>query len=250
MTRIIFCGWNGRMGKNIAELVEADPDAQIVAGIDLVEGKADFPTYTWDDKLSEEADVIIDFSSPKALKDVLPLALERKIPVVFCTTGYSEEQLAQIKEASKQIAVLKSGNMSLGINTMMKLVKAAAEILANNGFDIEIVEKHHNQKLDAPSGTALMLADAANSGCGNKCEYVYGRSDRREKRPQNEIGISSVRGGSIVGEHEVILAGLDEVVEIKHTAYSRAIFGKGAIAAAKFLATQPAGMYDMSNVIG
>ena len=170
--------------------------------------------------------------------------------VVLCTTGYSPEQLDRIEAASKNIAILRSANMSLGINTMAKLIQEAARILATNGFDIEVVEKHHNQKLDAPSGTALLLADAMQKVLDEEYEYVYDRSGRRMKRPKNEIGISAVRGGSIVGEHEVIFAGLDEVIEIKHTAYSRAVFAKGAVSAARFLCGKPAGMYDMSAVVG
>ena len=175
--------------------------------------------------------------------------MEKKLPCVLCTTGLSQEQLEKIERASQQIAVLRSANMSLGINLLLKLLKNAAGVLAPAGFDMEVVEKHHNQKVDAPSGTALALADSMNEELGNTYTYVYDRSGRRQKRPEKEIGISAVRGGSIVGEHDVIFAGMDEVITFSHTAYSRAIFGKGAVQAAKYLAGKPAGKYNMGDVI-
>ena len=175
---------------------------------------------------------------------------KRNMPVVLCTTGLSEEQLARVEESAKKIAVLKSANMSLGINTLLKLVQDAAKVLATAGFDMEIVEKHHNLKVDAPSGTALALADSLNEAMDNQYHYVYDRSTVRQKRDAKEIGISALRGGTIVGEHEVIFAGTDEVIEFKHTAYSRSVFGKGAVEAAKFLAGKESGMYDMSDVVG
>ena len=171
------------------------------------------------------------------------------MPVVVCTTGLSKEQLERVEQLSKSVAVLKSANMSLGINTLFKLVQDAAKVLANAGFDIEIVEKHHNQKLDAPSGTALALADSINEAMDNQYEYIYDRSQKREKRDKKELGLSAVRGGTIVGEHEIIFAGIDEVIEFKHTAYSKAVFAKGSVSAAKFLAGKTAGMYDMRDVI-
>ena len=250
MTNIIFCGCFGRMGNVVRQIVKENEDQAIVAGVDICEGTAEFPVYKVITDVKESADVIIDFSSPKALDSILDYAVSKNVPVVLCTTGYSEEQLAQIKKASEKVAILRSANMSLGINTLVKLLKTATEILANNGYDIEIVERHHNQKKDAPSGTALLLADAINKTADGKYDYVYDRSARREARPKNEIGISAVRGGSIVGDHEVIFAGLDEVIEINHRAYSRSVFAKGAVSAAAFLAGKPAGMYDMSNVIG
>jgi 4-hydroxy-tetrahydrodipicolinate reductase len=250
MVKIIFCGCFGRMGNAVRQIVKDSSDAQIVAGVDICEGNAEFPVYKVITDVKESADVIIDFSSPKALDSILGYATEKNVPVVLCTTGYSEEQLGEIKEASGKVAMLRSANMSLGINTVAKLIQTAAQILAGNGYDIEIVERHHNQKKDAPSGTALLLADAINSACDGKYEYVYDRSGRREVRPKDEIGISAVRGGSIVGDHEVIFAGLDEVVEIKHTAYSRNVFAKGAVSAALFLAGKPAGMYTMTDVVG
>lgn len=211
--------------------------------------KNSYPVFTDIDACQVEADAIIDFSSAKAT-DKLEYSAARQIPVVLCSTGLSQEQLAKVEETSRKVAVLKSANMSLGINTLLKLVQDAARVLAAAGFDMEIVEKHHRLKLDAPSGTALALADSINEAMDNQYHYVYDRSQKREKRDDKEIGISAVRGGTIVGEHEIIFAGQDEVIEFKHTAYSKAIFGKGAVEAAKFLAGKPAGRYDMSDVIG
>ena len=251
MVKIIMHGCNGHMGQVISGIVEKDPDAEIVAGIDIVDqGKNSYPVFTDIDACQVEADAIIDFSSAKATDKLLEYSAARQIPVVLCSTGLSEEQLAKVEETSKIVAVLKSANMSLGINTLLKLVQDAAKVLATAGFDMEIVEKHHRLKVDAPSGTALALADSINEAMDNKYHYVYDRSQKREKRDDKEIGISAVRGGTIVGEHEIIFAGQDEVIEFKHTAYSKAIFGKGAVEAAKFLAGKPAGRYDMSDVIG
>lgn len=251
MVKIIMHGCNGHMGQVISGIVEKDPDAEIVAGIDIADqGKNSYPVFTDIDACQVEADAIIDFSSAKATDKLLEYSAARQIPVVLCSTGLSEEQLAKVEETSKKVAVLKSANMSLGINTLLKLVQDAARVLATAGFDMEIVEKHHRLKVDAPSGTALALADSINEAMDNKYHYVYDRSQKREKRDDKEIGISAVRGGTIVGEHEIIFAGQDEVIEFKHTAYSKAIFGKGAVEAAKFLAGKPAGRYDMSDVIG
>ena len=250
MTRIIMCGCNGAMGRMITGIVNEDAEAEIVAGIDMVDTKEHcYPVFQKLADCDVEADALIDFSTPKILDDILTFSKEKKVPVVLCTTGYDDEQLAKIEEAATQTAVLKSANMSLGINTLLNLLKSAAKVLAEAGFDMEIVEKHHKHKLDAPSGTALALADSMNEALGNAYHYTYDRSDRREERDPKEIGISAVRGGNIVGEHEVIFAGEDEVIEFKHTAYSKAIFGKGAIEAAKFLAGKPAGKYDMADVI-
>ena len=251
MVKIIMHGCNGHMGQVISGIVEKDPDAEIVAGIDIADqGKNSYPVFTDIDTCQVEADAIIDFSSAKATDKLLEYSAARQIPVVLCSTGLSEEQLAKVEETSKKVAVLKSANMSLGINTLLKLVQDAAKVLATAGFDMEIVEKHHRLKVDAPSGTALALADSINEAMDNKYHYVYDRSQKREKRDDKESGISAVRGGTIVGEHEIIFAGQDEVIEFKHTAYSKAIFGKGAVEAAKFLAGKPAGRYDMSDVIG
>lgn len=251
MVKIIMHGCNGHMGQVISGIVEKDPDAEIVAGIDTADqGKNSYPVFTDIDACQVEADAIIDFSSAKATDKLLEYSAARQIPVVLCSTGLSQEQLAKVEETSRKVAVLKSANMSLGINTLLKLVQDAAKVLAAAGFDMEIVEKHHRLKLDAPSGTALALADSINEAMDNQYHYVYDRSQKREKRDDKEIGISAVRGGTIVGEHEIIFAGQDEVIEFKHTAYSKAIFGKGAVEAAKFLAGKPAGRYDMSDVIG
>ena len=250
MTRVIMHGCNGRMGQMISGLCTADPEIEIVAGVDTyTEQKNDYPVFASIDQCDVAADAIIDFSNASAVDGLLDYCETKQIPVVLCSTGLSEEQLAKVDEASKKVAVLKSANMSLGINTLMSLLKQAVKVLAPAGFDVEIVEKHHNQKLDAPSGTALALADSINEAMDNRYEYVYDRSDRRAKRDKKELGISAVRGGTIVGEHEVIFAGTDEVIEFKHTAYSRAVFGKGAIQAAKFLHGKAAGYYDMSDVI-
>lgn len=250
MVNIIMHGCNGHMGQVISGLVAQDADAQIVAGIDRADdGKNDYPVFTDIEECQTPADVLIDFSSAKATDTLLEYCEKRQLPVVLCTTGLSEEQLAKVEETVKNVAVLKSANMSLGINTLLKLLQDAAKVLATAGFDMEIVEKHHHLKLDAPSGTALALADSLNEAMDNQYHYIYDRSQKREMRDEKEIGISAVRGGTIVGEHEVIFAGPDEVIEFKHTAYSKAVFGKGAIEAAKFLAGKPAGRYDMSDVI-
>lgn len=251
MTRIIMHGCNGKMGQVITEIVKEDEDAQIVAGIDIADNKDnEYPVFTDIDACDVNADVIIDFAAAAAVDKLLDYAKRTKTPVVLCTTGLSEEQLQKVSETSKEVAVLKSANMSLGINTLIKLLKDAANVFAPAGYDIEIVEKHHNQKVDAPSGTALALADSINASQGNVYEYIYDRSKVRQKRDRKELGISAVRGGTIVGEHEVIFAGIDEVIEFKHTAYSKSVFAKGAVEAGKFLSGKPAGMYDMADVIG
>lgn len=251
MVRIIMHGCNGKMGQVITGLVADDPNAQIVAGIDIADNRDNgYPVFTDIKKCDVAADVIVDFAAAAAVDALLDYSVEKQIPVVLCTTGLSDEQLARVKESSKKVAILKSANMSLGINTLMKLLKDAANVFAPAGYDIEIVEKHHNQKVDAPSGTAIALADSINEARGGEYEYVYDRSQVRKKRDKKEIGISAVRGGTIVGEHEVIFAGIDEVIEFKHTAYSKSVFAKGAVEAAKFLAGKPEGMYDMADVIG
>lgn len=251
MTKAIMHGCNGKMGQMIAGLIADDEEIELVAGIDARdEGKNPFPVFKDINECNVEADVIIDFSVAPAVDKLLDYCAERKIPCVLCTTGLSSEQLKKIELASQKTAILKSANMSLGINMLLKMLKEATSVLAPAGFDIEIVEKHHNQKLDAPSGTALALGDSINEVLNEEYEYVFDRSQRREKRPQKEIGFSAVRGGTIVGEHDVIFAGSDEVVTFSHTAYSKAVFAKGAIQAAKFLKGKPAGMYNMSHVIG
>ncbi len=250
MTKMIMHGCNGRMGHVIVDLVKEDSDIEVVAGVDAFgESNYDFPVFKSLLDCNVEADVIVDFSNASAVDGLLDYCADKKLPVVLCSTGLSDEQLAKVKDTSSKVAVLKSENMSVGINTLFKVLKEISPLLADAGFDIEIVEKHHNQKLDAPSGTALALADAINEGFDSKYDYTYDRSQRREKRRQNEIGISAVRGGTIVGDHDVIFAGHDEVITLSHRAYSRAVFGKGAIEAAKFLSGKAAGLYDMGDVI-
>lgn len=250
MVKILMHGCNGKMGRMITEIVKNEEDAVIAAGVDKFTGiPNDYPVFKEITQCDVDVDVVIDFSNAGAVDELLDYCVKKSLPVVLCTTGLSDEQLKKVDECSEKIAVLKSANMSMGINLLLKLLKDAAKVLAPAGYDIELVEKHHNQKLDAPSGTALALADSINEAMGNEYEYVYDRSQVRKKRDAKEIGISAVRAGTIVGEHEVIFAGTDEVIEFKHTAYSRSVFAKGAVEAGKFLAGQPAGMYDMGDVI-
>ena len=251
MIRIILHGANGHMGHVVSEIAAEDPDLTIVAGIDAFPGGgSDFPVYTDKDECREEADVIIDFSTAKAVDSLLDYSVRRGIPLVLCTTGLTPETLEHVSKASESVAILRSANMSLGINTIVKLAAEAAKVLYSAGFDIEIEEMHHRRKLDAPSGTALLLADGIKNALDEDPAYVYDRSSRSMARPHDEIGITSLRGGTVVGEHEVVFAGQDEVIRISHSAFSRAIFAKGAAAAAKFLAGKPAGLYSMSDVIG
>ena len=251
MVRAIMHGCNGKMGRAITTLAKEDAEVEIVAGVDAyTEVANEYPVFDSIEKCDVEADVVIDFSNAKAVDGLLDYCVEKQIPVVLCTTGLSEEQLQEVEEASKKVAVLRSANMSLGINLLMQLLKEATKVLSPAGYDIEIVEKHHNKKMDAPSGTALAIADAINEAMDDRYTYKLDRSAERARREANEIGIQAVRGGTIVGEHEVLFCGPDEVIEIKHTAYSKAIFGKGAIQAAQFLKGKKPGMYQMSDVIG
>ncbi len=250
MVKAIMHGCNGRMGTIISDLAAKDGQIEIVAGVDPTgKGRFGYPVFFSISECDVEADVIIDFSNASAIPELLAYCEAKKVPCVLCTTGLSPELLAEVERVSGSAAMLKSANMSLGINLLLKLLKEASHVLANAGFDIEIVEKHHNQKLDAPSGTAIALADSINEEFDGAYEYVYDRSGRRAKRDAKELGISAVRGGSIVGEHDVIFAGQDEVITFSHTAYSRAVFGKGAVEAAKYLAGKASGMYSMSDVI-
>lgn len=250
MVKVIMHGCNGKMGQVITRLAAADPEMEIVAGVDMrAQALNDYPVFGDIGECGVEADVVIDFSNAAAVDRLLDWCGEKQMPVVLCTTGLSEEQLSKVEETAKKTALLKSANMSLGVNLLMKLLQDAAKVLAPEGFDMEIVERHHNQKVDAPSGTAIALADSLKEALEEDYAYVYGRSGQRKKRDSHEIGISAVRGGTIVGEHEVIFAGEDEVIEFKHTAYSKALFAKGAVAAAKFLAGKGPGRYDMSDVI-
>ena len=250
MVNAILNGCNGAMGRVITDIVSKDDGIRIVAGVDVNPlTLADYEVYETLDQCPA-ADVVIDFSSAKATDGVVAYCEKTKTPVVLCTTGLSEEQLERVKALGETTAVLRSANMSLGVNLLFKILKQAAPVLAEAGFDIEILEKHHNQKVDAPSGTALALADAVNESLGNEYHYKYDRTAERVKRDKKEIGIQAIRGGSIVGEHDVIFAGQDEVVTFQHTAYSKAIFAKGAVQGAKFLAGKAPGMYDMADVIG
>lgn len=250
MPKIIISGCNGRMGQTITHLCAEKKDITIVAGFDINPVKlSNYPVYADPMEFSGEADAIIDFSNPATLDGLLNYCTLRGIPCVLCTTGYSNEHLVQISHASTKVPVFRSGNMSLGINLLTALVKKAAAVLGED-YDIEIIEKHHRMKVDAPSGTALMLADAAAASLPFEAEYVYDRHAVRQARGKKEIGISSVRGGTIVGEHEVIFAGTDEVIEFSHTAYSRDVFANGAITAAVYLSNiKTPGIYDMNDVL-
>lgn len=251
MVRAIMHGCSGAMGRVITDLVKGDEELAIVAGVDISEqGTYPYPVYKSLDEVKEKADVIIDFSSARAVDGLLDFCARTGMAVVLCTTGLSEEQTEKAAEVSEKAPVLRSANMSLGVNTLLKLLKEAAPVLYPAGFDVEIVEKHHNKKIDAPSGTALALADAVNESLDHACHYKYDRFSERVPRDSREIGIQSVRGGTIVGEHDVIFAGTDEVITFTHTAYSKAIFAKGAVQAAKFLGGKPAGLYSMADVIG
>ena len=245
MTNILLCGISGKMGKTVLNLLENEKDAKAVCGVAAsAPENADIPVYNSFDEVREKPDVIIDFSSPNALGGLLGYAVKNKIPCVLATTGYSEKQLREIENASKEIAIFKTANFSLGVNLLKKLVRETAFTLGEN-FDIEIIEKHHNKKIDAPSGTALMLAESANSAFEDKKQLLNGRQGKRGR----EIGLHSVRGGTIVGEHEVIFAGEDEIITLSHSARSKAVFAAGAIKAACFLQGKPAGMYDMEDMI-
>ncbi|MCR5484048.1 MAG: 4-hydroxy-tetrahydrodipicolinate reductase [Clostridiales bacterium] len=248
MTDIILCGCFGHMGRVISEIVSERDDCRIVAGIDTATGTADFPVFTSPSLFKGKADVLIDFSHPSALSGVLGYAVENSLPAVIATTGLDERGKEELNKASEKTAIFFSANMSLGVNLLSALSKAAAKVLGKS-YDIEIVEMHHNRKIDAPSGTALLLADEISSALDEKPEYEYNRHDRHVKRPKNEIGIHSVRGGTIVGEHQVIFAGTDEVITLSHSAGSRKIFASGAVNAAIWLKGKAPGIYDMSSMI-
>ncbi len=249
MTNIAICGANGKMGRTVYNCVKDRDDCKVIAGIDLyTEQYADFPIVASPAELPVKPDVIIDFSNPASLDGLLNYCLSTGTPIVVASTGYSDEQITKIKSAAEQIPVFFTFNMSLGINLLVQLAKKAAEVLGDR-FDIEIVEKHHNQKLDAPSGTAIMLANAINETMNNSKQYVYDRHSRRQKRDKSEIGMHAIRGGTIVGEHDVIFAGNDEVITLSHSAASKTVFAEGSIKAAVYLKDQPAGLYDMQMLI-
>lgn len=249
MIKAILSGCNGNMGRVISRLVEKYENVQIVAGIDpKTTSKTSYPIYSDISFFTDKADVIIDFSHPDALPGLLKYARENNTPIVVATTGLSEDHISTLEDHSKFAPVFYSSNMSLGVNLLIDLVKKAAKILENK-FDIEIVEKHHNQKIDAPSGTAIAIANGINSVLEEKHHYVYERQSKREKRTKNEIGIHSVRGGTIVGDHNVIFAGIDEILEFKHIALSREIFAQGALKAAEYMVDKGPAMYSMSDLI-
>jgi len=238
------------MGKTVASIIDNNPDMRIVAGIDITHAENEsFPVFSAPSAFTATADVVVDFSVSEALDGLLEYCLSSNTPLLLCTTGYTPEQIEQIEKASETIPVFRSANMSLGINLLAELIKQACAILGSD-FDVEIVERHHRRKVDAPSGTALMLADAAASALPNDAQYVYERQSIRQARNNNEIGISAVRGGTIVGEHDVIFAGLDEVIELRHAANSRDVFAVGAVRAAAYLASvgKP-GLYTMSDLM-
>lgn len=251
MLKVLISGCNGHMGKVVAEICRETEDVEIAAGFDLLGQKnEDFPVFSSPAEYSGQGDVLIDFSSSGALPSLLEFGIARQIPLVLATTGYSPEQVAQIEAVSRQIPIFRSGNMSLGVNVLMGLVKKAAAALGED-FDIEIVERHHNRKVDAPSGTALMLAHAAAEALPYEPRHIYERQSVRRPREKREIGISSVRGGNIVGDHEVVFAGRDEVIELRHSAMSREVFASGALHAARFLADgKKPGLYSMSDLVG
>ena len=249
MTRIILTGCCGKMGHVIQSIVSSRNDCEIVAGVDVYDSKdCDFPVYSSINEIEQEADVIIDFSNPSLLDSILEYGKSTNTSLVIATTGYDDCQKKQIELASKECAVFFTYNYSMGVNLLASLAKKAVEVLGD-GFDIEIIEKHHNQKIDAPSGTALMLADAINEEVDNRMKYEYDRHSKREKRTKNEIGIHAVRGGTIVGEHEIIFAGRDEIITLSHSARSKEIFAVGAVNAAVFMTGKECGMYDMSQLI-
>lgn len=249
MIKIILCGYNGAMGKHLIEQIEAHPQMEISAGIDRHQNSSyTFNQYTSFADAGISGDVIVDFSHHSVVSSLLDFAISKKIPAVICTTGLDDSIKAKIHDSANEVALFQSGNMSLGINLLIKLAQKAAEVLGED-YDIEIIEKHHHRKLDAPSGTALMIADGINEIFDGKKHYQHGRLGTNAKRTVEEIGIHAVRGGNIVGDHEVIFAGLEEIIEIQHKASSRGVFAKGALRAAEFLVTQGPGLYNMNDLL-
>lgn len=248
MVKVIISGCSGKMGHVVAQEIVARNDVQTAAGIDLRTCACDFPVFPSPAEVNVTADVIIDFSNPSVLLPLLAFAKREKLPIVLCTTGYNDIQVVALKEASRQIPVFYSRNMSLGINLLVELCKRASQVLGS-AFDVEVIEQHHNQKIDAPSGTALMIADAISETRSGETHYVYDRHSQRKKREPSEIGIHSIRGGTIVGEHDVLFAGHHETITISHSAQSKEVFAAGAVNAAAYLAGKPAGLYDMSDLL-
>jgi len=250
MIKVLMHGCNGHMGQIISRIISQYEGIQLAAGVDsYLELPNAFPVFSHISECNIDVDVIIDFSTAKAVMPMLEYAVSKKIPTVVCTTGLSAEDIASIKDASTSIPIFFSANMTLGINLLIALAKRATEILSDSGFDIEIIEKHHNQKIDAPSGTALAIAEAINDTLDNKYTFCYDRSNVHEKRPKKEIGIHAIRGGTFVGEHEILFAGNDEFISLKHQATSKEVFAVGAIKAAKFLAAKATGLYNMEHLI-
>lgn len=249
MTNVVISGCCGKMGRVINDIISNRSDTKVIAGIDKVcEKCSDFTVVSKPSELSCKPDVIIDFSHPSALDGLLEYAKTNGTALVLASTGYSDEETAKIKSAASEIPIFFTANMSIGINLMRELAKKAVSVLGEQ-YDVEIIEKHHNQKIDAPSGTALMLAESINEASGYKYSYVYDRHSVRKKRDKAEIGIHSVRGGTIVGEHEIIFAGRDEVITLSHSAASKEVFAVGAVNAAVFVASKPAGLYSMADMI-
>lgn len=249
MTRMILCGCNGKMGRMLTQCIAARDDCEVVAGFDInTASTAGYPVFATPENCSVDADVVIDFSRPESLPGVLAFAKAKRIPAVVCTTGLSDEDKALLQKAADSIPVFFSANMSIGVSLLAELARKAAAVLGED-FDVEILEKHHNQKVDAPSGTALMLADAVKDGLSYEPTYVYERHSTREKRDKHEIGISAIRGGTIVGEHDVMFCGRDEVITLSHHAASKELFAVGAINAALFLQGKPAGLYNMRDFV-
>lgn len=250
MTNILMHGCNGKIGQVISRIIPEHPSLKLVAGVDPhLSIPNPFPVYANINECDVPVDVIIDFSTAKAVRPLIQYALHKRIPVVVCTTGLSEEDITYLHDASKEIPIFFSANMSLGVNLLITLAKRATEILADSGFDIEIIEKHHNQKIDAPSGTAIAIADAINETLDEAYELRFDRSTVREKRPKKEIGMHAVRGGTIVGDHDIIFAGTDEVITLSHSASSKEVFAVGALKAARFLAAKNPGLYNMEHLL-
>ena len=249
MTKIILKGCMGNLGTAIYKLAENDRDYEIVSGIDVA-GSGNglsFPMYSDISLCDRDADVVVDCSTVESVPELLEFGVKKHIPLVICTTGLPKELQAEVVKASEKVAILQSANMSIGINLLMIMVQRAAKLL--EGFDIEIIEKHHNKKVDAPSGTAIVLADAINKALDDEMEYIYDRSKERKRRSKNEIGMHALRGGTIVGEHSVVFAGVDEVIEFKHQILSREVFAVGALRAARFMKGRPPGFYTMQDLM-
>ena len=248
MVNILLSGCNGKMGKTITECAKNFEDLKIVCGTDVNTTASEYPVYSSPADIKEKVDVIIDFSHPSALNGILDFAKKTGTPAVICTTGLDESQKQAIADASKEVAIFFSANMSLGVNLIAELARKATAVLGGQ-FDIEIVEAHHNQKIDAPSGTALAIADEISGVLSEVPEYVYDRHSQRKKRKKTEIGLHSLRGGTIVGDHEIVFAGTDEIIEISHHAASKEVFAVGAVRAAQFICKMEPGLYSMSDLV-